>query len=73
MDNKEITRYNLKYNGVLCIGVKWCYSEPDVFYFMRNGKKYKFMLTKKFGAVSDIDLIRGVIKEFFLPWLEKNS
>lgn len=36
---EEITRYNLCYLGVKCVGVIW---EHQIFYFLKN-KKYIFL------------------------------
>lgn len=57
----EITKYDLHYNNVKCIGVDW---ENKIFHFEIAGKSY---IHKQKGCIScsaDTDHIRCVIDEF---------
>lgn len=68
MDDKEITKYDIAYRDVLCTGVKWRYPEPHIFYFTKDGKEYEFTQTEYIHFIADIDHIRCVIVDQFLPW-----
>lgn len=69
MDDKEITKYDIAYMDVLCTGVKWRYHENNnIFYFTKDGKTYEFTQTEDVHFIADIDHIRCVIGDQFLPW-----
>ena len=66
MSEEKITPYKVRYKDVLCTGVKWGYPEPNVFYFIKDGKEYEYTQMKELHCSSDIDHIRCVIAEQFL-------
>lgn len=69
MIDKEITKYDIAYMDVLCMGVKWRYPENNIFYFTKDGKNYEF--EQKYyidNQSADTDHIRCVIVDQFLPW-----
>lgn len=66
--DEKITKYDIEYKDVLCTGVKWRYPENNIFYFTKDGKTYEFTQTENVNFISDIDHIRCVIVDQFLPW-----
>ena len=68
--NSNVTEYNLEYMGVKCKAVAWRYPEPHIFYFTKDGKEYEFTQTEDVHFIADIDHIRCVIGDQFLPWLK---
>lgn len=68
--NTNVTEYNLEYMGVKCKAVAWRYPEPHIFYFTKDGKEYEFTQTEYIHFIADIDHIRCVIRDQFLPWLK---
>lgn len=72
---RTITRYDFEFLGVKVFGVEWKYNTKltrcsyNVFYFEKDN--YLYIVTQKddFSFVSDIDYIKYIIKEKFLPEL----
>lgn len=66
---RTITRYDFEFLGVKVLGVEWKDNTNNVFYFEKDN--YLYIVTQKddFSFVSDIDYIKYIIKEKFLPEL----
>lgn len=66
---RTITRYDFEFLGVKVLGVEWKYNTNNVFYFEKDN--YLYIVTQKddFSFVSDIDYIKYIINEKFLPEL----
>ena len=66
----KISEYNLEYMGVKCTGVIW---SEYIFFFEKDGEKYRFKQKGKVYCSADTDHIRCVIREEFLQWIEKEK
>ena len=58
-----MTRYDLEYKGVTCIGVEWN-AEPPLFSFIYKGRHHIFEQKRYISQSADTDHIRCAINQF---------